>query len=60
MESSVWELQVYEVMLSILHMTENTRMEGWECGGTFKEQSSIHVSTLEQPEHDTLRICVFF
>lgn len=46
MGSGVWDLQVYEVMLSILYVTENTWMEGWECGGMVKEQSSIHVSTL--------------
>lgn len=60
MGSGIWDLQVHEVMLSNLYVTENTWMEGWKCGETFKEQSSIHVPTLEQPEHDILRIAVFF
>lgn len=46
MGSGVLDLQVHEVMLSILYMIENTWMEGWKCGGTFKEQSCINMSTL--------------
>lgn len=41
MGSGVWDLQVHEVMFSILCVTENTWTEGWKCGGMFEEQSSI-------------------
>lgn len=60
MGSGVWDLQLYEVMLSILYVTENTWMEGWKCGGTFKEQSTIHVSTLTTRTSHTLNQCGFF
>ena len=46
MGSGAWDLQVYEAMLSILYVRENTWTEDLKHGKGLREQTSLHVSEL--------------
>jgi len=47
MGSGAWELQVYETMLSIYDVTENAWVEDLKRGEGMREQTSLHVSELD-------------